>query len=72
MSLPRCYSCGQEILRVNQRTEDNITFIDFIHKYGDCCTDIIESEYLLDPINKRYFNYIWNLINQLNSLEAPK
>jgi hypothetical protein len=72
MILPKCYSCGNSILQVIQRTEDNVTFIDFIHEYGDCCTDIIETDYMLDPINKNYFNYIWNLVAQLNALKVAQ
>lgn len=72
MPLPTCYSCGKSITQINQRVEENTTYVDFVHKYGDCCTDIIEPEYLLDPKNKNYFNYIWNLVTQLNSVELSK
>ena len=72
MSFPRCYNCGEFVIQLNQRVEDSTTYIDFIHEYGDCCTDIIESDYLLDPINEKYFAYIWDLIKQLNNSELYK
>lgn len=72
MSLPLCYSCGEPILRINQRLEGDVTYIEFFHKYGDACIDIIEPQYILDPKNHNYFEYLRNLTIQLNSLEPSK
>jgi len=72
MPLPLCYSCGEPIISVVQTVEGNTTYINFMHKYGDSCVDIIEIDYLLDPKNAYYFAFVRDIITQLAALEPPK
>jgi hypothetical protein len=72
MISPKCYSCGKPILKITQRVENETTFIDFWHLYGNSCIDIIDIDYFNNKQSERYFTYIRNLISNLECLETPK